>query len=392
MKTLYFDFGMGAAGDMLCAALLELCPDPAEALAGLNAIGLPGVTLALERREKCGVLGSHFSVKVHGEEEQPDVPLPERHHHHHGLSDIRALIQGLPLEETVRADALAVYDLLASAEAKAHGAPVEHIHFHEVGSLDAVADIVSCCWLLRRLAPERIEASPIATGSGTVRCAHGILPVPAPATAALLEGIPTVPGDYEKELCTPTGAALARHFVRSFGPMPAMTTEKTGYGMGTRDFPRANCIRAILGESERMDEITELCCNVDDMTPEAVGFAMQTLLDAGAPEVWTTPVGMKKNRPGILLTVLCRADQRDEMVRLLLRHTSTLGVRESVCRRWVLRRENSTVETPYGLVRVKRSSGYGTEKQKAEYDDLAAIAKQHGLTLDEVRKLTVSET
>lgn len=393
MKTLYFDLGMGAAGDMLCAALLELCPDRDEAVAALNALGIPGVALSLEPREKCGVTGSHYRVSVHGEEERPDEPHHDHHHHdhdhheHRGLHDIRALIRSLPLEPPVLEDALAVYDLLAAAEAKAHGAPMEHIHFHEVGSLDAVADIVGCCWLMRRLRPERVAASPVATGSGTVQCAHGILPVPAPATAILLEGIPTVPGDYAKELCTPTGAALVRHFVREFGPMPAMTAEKTGCGMGTRDFPRANCVRVILGETDDTDEITELCCNVDDMSPEAVGFAMQTLLDAGAPEVWTTPVGMKKNRPGLLLTVLCRTEQRDEMVRLLLRHTTTIGVRETVCRRWVLRRGTETVETPYGPVRVKRSEGYGVTREKAEFDDLARIARENGLTLDEARRL-----
>ena len=390
LKTLYLDLSMGAAGDMLCAALLELCPDRAEAVSALNAIGIPGVRLSLEPREKCGVLGSHFSVLVDGEEEKPDEP-PEHHHHHHGLHDIRALIASLKLDDAVKADALSVYDLLAAAEAKAHGAPMEHIHFHEVGSLDAVADIVSCCWLIHHLAPARIAASPVAVGSGTVKCAHGILPVPAPATAALLEGIPTAPGDFEKELCTPTGAALVRHFVQDFGKTPAMTPEKTGYGMGTRDFPRANCVRAVLGDAEGTDEILELCCNVDDMTPEAVGFAMQTLLDAGALDAWTTPVGMKKNRPGILLTCLCRQNQRDEMVRLLFRHTSTIGVRESVCRRWVLRRESGEVTTPYGPVRVKRSEGYGVTKTKAEYDDLAAIAREHGLTLDEVRRLTVED-
>ena len=169
--------------------------------------------------------------------------------------------------------------------------------------------------------------------------------------------------------------------------MPAMTAEKTGCGMGTRDFPRANCVRVILGETDDTDEITELCCNVDDMSPEAVGFAMQTLLDAGAPEVWTTPVGMKKNRPGLLLTVLCRTEQRDEMVRLLLRHTTTIGVRETVCRRWVLRRGTETVETPYGPVRVKRSEGYGVTREKAEFDDLARIVRENGLTLDEARAL-----
>ena len=164
---------------------------------------------------------------------------------------------------------------------------------------------------------------------------------------------------------------------------------RTGYGMGNRDFPRANCVRAVLGESDAVDEITELCCNVDDMSPEAVGFAMQVLLDAGAPEVWTTPVGMKKNRPGLLLTCLCRAGQRGEMVRLIFRHTTTIGIRETVCRRWVLRRESGAVETPYGPVRVKRSAGYGVEKQKAEYDDLARIAAEQGMTLDEVRKMVM---
>ena len=387
MKTLYFDLGMGAAGDMLCAALLELVPDPAAAVERLNALGIPGVRIALESRTKCGVLGSHFAVTVHGEEELPDQP----HHHHSTPMDIQALIDGLDIPENVKADAGAVYALLAAAESKVHGEPVEHIHFHEVGTLDAVADIVSCCYLLHLLAPARIVASPVCTGSGTVHCAHGILPVPAPATAVLLEGIPVYPGEYEKELCTPTGAALLKHFADEFGPMPAMIPEKTGYGMGNRDFPRANCLRAILGDSEAEDEILELRCNVDDMSPEAVGFAMQVLLDAGAPEVWTEPVGMKKNRPGVILTCLCRKDQRDEMVRLIFRHTSTIGIRETRCRRYILRRENGTVETPYGTVRVKTSTGYGTEKRKAEYDDLARIAKEYGLTLDEVRKLTEGE-
>ena len=387
MKTLYFDLGMGAAGDMLCAALLELVPDPAAAVERLNALGIPGVRIALESRTKCGVLGSHFAVTVHGEEELHDQP----HHHHSTPMDIQALIDGLDIPENVKADAGAVYALLAAAESKVHGEPVEHIHFHEVGTLDAVADIVSCCYLLHLLAPARIVASPVCTGSGTVHCAHGILPVPAPATAVLLEGIPVYPGEYEKELCTPTGAALLKHFADEFGPMPAMIPEKTGYGMGNRDFPRANCLRAILGDSEAEDEILELRCNVDDMSPEAVGFAMQVLLDAGAPEVWTEPVGMKKNRPGVILTCLCRKDQRDEMVRLIFRHTNTIGIRETRCRRYILRRENGTVETPYGTVRVKTSTGYGTEKRKAEYDDLARIAKEYGLTLDEVRKLTEGE-
>lgn len=386
MKQIYLDCSMGAAGDMLCAALLELHPQPETVVEQINALGLPGVRVAAERTQKCGIAGTHYAVTVHGEEETQDM---HHHHHHHGsaVHDIAALIDGLDLPEQVKEDAKAVYDLVAQAESRVHGCTVENIHFHELGTLDAVTDIVTCCLLLHKLAPERITASPVCTGFGTVRCAHGVLPVPAPATAALLEGIPVYAGELEAELCTPTGAALLKHFVQDFGPMPAMTVSAAGYGMGSRDFERANCLRALFGDAEAGDGIIELKCNVDDMTPEAVGFAMQTLLDAGAPEAFTEAVGMKKNRPGILLTCLCRPEQRDEMVRLLFRHTSTIGIRETVCRRYVLRRATGTVETPYGPVRVKTSEGYGVRRSKAEYDDLACIASEHGLTLDEARKL-----
>ena len=386
MKQLYFDCGMGAAGDMLCAALLELYPRPQEIVETINALGLPGVRVTAEPTKKCGVAGTHYAVTVHGEEETQDM---HHHHHHHGgaARDITALIDGLDLPEPVKADAKAVYALVAQAESRVHGCAVENIHFHELGTLDAVTDIVTCCLLIHALAPERITASPVCTGFGTVRCAHGVLPVPAPATAVLLEGVPVYAGELEAELCTPTGAALLKHFVQEFGSMPAMTVSAAGNGMGSRNFERANCLRALLGDAEDVGGIVELKCNVDDMTPEAVGFAMQSLLDAGAPEVFTEAVGMKKNRPGILLTCLCRDTQRDEMVRLLFRHTSTIGIRETVCRRYVLRRETGTVETPYGPVRVKTSEGYGVRRSKAEYDDLARIASEHGLTLDEARKL-----
>lgn len=384
MKQLYFDCSMGAAGDMLCAALLELHPQPETVVEQINALGLPGVRVAAERTQKCGIAGTHYVVTVHGEEEVQD----QRHHRHGGMvRDIAALIDGLDLPEPVKADAKAVYNLVAQAESRVHGCAVENIHFHELGTLDAVTDIVTCCLLLHELSPEHISSSPVCTGFGAVRCAHGVLPVPAPATAALLEGIPVCAGEIEAELCTPTGAALLKYFVQDFGPMPAITVSATGYGMGSRDFERVNCLRAMLGDAARGDGIIELQCNVDDMTPEDVGFAMQTLLDAGAPEVYTEAVGMKKNRPGILLTCLCRPTQRDEMVRLIFRHTSTIGIRETVCRRYVLRRETGTVETPYGPVRVKTSEGYGVRRSKAEYDDLARIATENGLTLEEMRKL-----
>jgi len=250
MKTLYLDCSMGASGDMLLGALLELHPDPSGFLARLGALGIPGVTVSARPDEKRGVLGTHAEVRVHGEEEEHAHAHGEHHHHHHTqLADITGLLGRLPLPEAARADALAVYGLLAGAEAKAHDRPVELVHFHEVGELDAVADIAGACLLLAELAPEKILASPVAVGGGTVLCAHGELPVPAPATAALLEGVPTVADTERGELCTPTGAALLRHFVTAFGPKPPMTDERAGVGTGTRDFERPNCLRAYLGEA-----------------------------------------------------------------------------------------------------------------------------------------------
>ena len=397
MKTLYFECNMGAAGDMLAAALLELHPDPAGVLARLNAAGIPGVEFSASPSVKCGITGTHVSVKVHGveegEEHHHDHDHAHEHHHHHhghhGLHDIEAVISALALPEAVKADAKAVYRLIAEAESRVHGTTVEQIHFHEVGSMDAVADVTAVCLLLHELAPDKIVASPVHAGSGQVRCAHGILPVPAPATARLLRGIPSYGGAVRGELCTPTGAALLRYFVpaENFGPQPALRVEKVGYGMGMKDFEQANCVRAMWGGTDgAQDGIVELACNLDDMTPEEIGFAAERLLEAGAPDVFTTPIGMKKNRPGVLLTVLCREEQRHEMLRLLFRHTTTLGVRESVCKRYILDRAGETAETAYGPVRIKKASGWGVTREKAEYEDLARIARETGVSLREAAK------
>lgn len=386
MRTLYFDLSMGAAGDMLAAALFSLVPEPEQVLARINGLGLPGVEAQLLPAEKCGIQGLHYQVLIHGQEE-PEHP---EHHGHHGrhLHDIEAILAAADLPEAVRADALAVYRLLAQAESKAHGRPVEEIHFHEVGQLDAIVDIVTVCLLMHTLNPERVCASPVHVGSGTVRCAHGILPVPAPATAELLQGIPCYSGEIPGELCTPTGAALLRHFVQDFGPMPELRTERIGYGMGSKDFPQANCLRALWGESG--ETVTELCCNVDDMSGEAVGYALEQLMKAGALDVSWQSAGMKKSRPGLLLTVLCRPEDREKMVALLFRLTSTLGIRESLCRRYILRREKGHVETPYGRLSIKRAQGYGVERAKPEYEELKALAEAAGCSLDEARKLAES--
>ena len=409
MKTLYLDCGMGAAGDMLAAALLELLPDPDGFVDKLNALGIPGVQYRREMSVKCGITGTHMSVTVNGVEESDhshdhhhDHEHTHEHeyehthehehehapHQHNSLHRIRHIISGLHLPEAVQHNAMAVYGLIAEAESRAHNVPVTEIHFHEVGTMDAVADVVAVCLLMDRLAPERIIVSPIHVGSGHVHCAHGILPVPAPATAYILQGLPIYGGSVKGELCTPTGAALLKHFATEFGEMPVMRVGAIGYGMGKKDFPAANCVRSMLGEAgESSHTVCQLSCNVDDMTAEAISFSMDRLFDAGALEVYTTPAGMKKSRPGTLICALCPEAAREAVVEAMLRHTTTIGIRESLCRRYVLERHIESIETPYGVVRRKDSCGYGVTRSKYEYDDLARIAEERRISLSEAAAL-----
>lgn len=501
MKLLYLDCGMGAAGDMLGAALAELLPDDARDAftSELNAAGIPGVHVSLDPSVKCGITGTHLTVTVNGTEEKEgghshshehshhdhhhdhqhdhahdhshshDHQRSHSHDHHHdhshrSLHDIHHIIDDLKLPEAVRTDILAVYRLIAEAESKAHDKPVSEIHFHEVGTMDAIADIASVCLLLHKLAPDQIIASPIHVGSGQVKCAHGILPVPAPATAYILKDIPIYSGSIQGELCTPTGAALLKHFVTRFDQMPLMTPASTGYGMGTKDFPAANCARAILGESfaENQPEqpacipaapasaaaptstatptpataptstatpapaaapaseeaaitetICELSCNVDDMTGEDIAFAIETFLQNGALDAFTVPCTMKKGRPGVLVTVLCKDPDQKQMTKLILQHTTTLGVRSAIKKRWVLSRTESETVIPDDMlanvtapnmpagsktqelkttgndctIRSKTSTGFGITRNKYEHDDLEKIARTYGLTLAQVRAL-----
>lgn len=451
MKLLYLDCGMGAAGDMLGAALAELLPDDTrDAFASeLNAAGIPGVHVSLDPSVKCGITGTHLTVTINGTEEKEgghshshehshhdhqhdhshehshshdhhhDHSHSRDHHHdhsHRSLHDIHHIIDDLKLPEAVRADILAVYRLIAEAESKAHDKPVSEIHFHEVGTMDAIADIASVCLLLHKLAPDQIIASPIHVGSGQVKCAHGILPVPAPATAYILKDIPIYSGGIQGELCTPTGAALLKHFVTRFDQMPLMTPASTGYGMGTKDFPATNCVRAILGESfaeNQPETICELSCNVDDMTGEDIAFAIETFLQNGALDAFTVPCTMKKGRPGVLVTVLCKDPDQKQMTKLILQHTTTLGVRSAIKKRWVLSRTESETVIPNDVlanvtapdmpagskaqelkttgndctIRSKTSTGFGITRNKYEHDDLEKIARIYGLTLAQVRAL-----
>jgi len=409
---------MGAAGDMLTAALLELLPDRERAAEELNGLGIPGVEVVCRPAKKCGISGTHVSVRIQGREESEEMyaqsedhthahvheadPIHSHeqgeehvhghehgadhvHHHHSSMHQIEHIVGELSVSERIRRDILSVFGLIAEAESHVHGVPVTDIHFHEVGTMDAVADIAAVCVLMDRLAPDQVIVSPVHVGSGQVKCAHGILPVPAPATAFILKDVPIYGGGIQGELCTPTGAALLTYFATRFGDMPVMRTLAIGYGMGKKDFPAANCVRALLGETaEPVDTVAELCCNVDDMTAEAVGFAMEALFAAGALEVYTVAAGMKKSRPGLVLHVMCREAMKDEMVKLLFKHTTTIGIRENISRRYTLGRSVETVQTPYGAVRKKISTGYGVTREKYEYEDLARIAGERGMSMGEV--------
>lgn len=381
MRELFIDASRGLAGDMLGAALLELFADPSAMVEKLNAIGIPGICYRLEKATSYAIAGSHLHVEYMGEEEA----RAHSGHHHRTLGDIDGIIDGLELSAALKKQVRAVYRSIAEAEARVHGTEVELVHFHELGAMDAVADITAACFLVDALEVNRITASPVCTGFGSVRAAHGVMPVPAPATARLLEGVPCYAGQIEGELCTPTGAALIRHFADAFGQAPAMTPLVAGYGLGHKDFGQLSCVRTILGQSE--ENIVELCCNVDDMSPEAVGFAIEELLRGGAVDAWYEPIGMKKTRPGLLLSCLCREEKRDEIVRLLFKHTSTIGIRETLCRRYVLKRKEEILVTPYGPVRRKISEGCGVERRKEEYDDLSRIAREQGLSLRELEEL-----
>lgn len=383
MRTLYIDCSMGCAGDMLTAALLELHQDKDDFLNRMNAALGGKAVLSASPDSKCGLRGTHVTVLINGDEEGEAT----RHHHEHtSISEILSFIDSVPLEVKVREDAKKVYSLIAEAESRVHGHPIENVHFHEVGSLDALADVLSVCALMHELAPERILASEVNVGSGTVRCAHGILPVPAPATELILRGVPIYSGKIKSELCTPTGAALLKFFVLEFGAMPTMQIENAGCGTGKKDFECANVVRAFIGETANDgEEIIELACNLDDMTPEELSFAMEELFTLGALDVYFTSIGMKKSRPGVKLTCMCRERQRKQMLECIFKHTTTLGVREYVCKRYELGRSEKTVRTQDGEVRVKTSSGYGAVREKAEYEDLAALARKSGKTIAQIR-------
>ncbi|WP_029233262.1 nickel pincer cofactor biosynthesis protein LarC [Butyrivibrio sp. VCB2006] len=402
MKTLYLECKMGAAGDMLGAAILGLFDDSEAIVNELNTIGIDGVEYKLEITDKCGIQGNHLRVLVHGKEELPD-DIHEGHDHsnasqhdvenhqdhaHRTLYEIEDIIENMNLDKEIKSDIREVYELIAEAESSVHGVAVDKIHFHEVGDMDAIADITATCYLMHKLSPDKIIVSPINVGSGVVKTAHGILPVPAPATAHLLMEIPYYESEVIKsELCTPTGAALIKYFADEYSAQPVMTVKKIGYGTGNKDFPQANVLRAVLGETtDESEYVLELICNIDDMTAEEIGFATEMLFEAGALEVYTIAADMKKNRPGTLLYCVCKQDSRELMIEKIFKYTTTLGIRENVCNRYVLAREVKKIDTPYGEVRKKYAYGYNVTRSKLEYEDLAGIARRTGKSIIDLKK------
>jgi hypothetical protein len=391
-RTLYLDCFAGASGDMFIGALLDCGLDFEFLKSELGKLGVEGYELSLTRVDRSGISAAKLDVHVHSDQHSHD----HDHHHHHShrhLSEIKRIIASSQLPEHVKDRAQTIFQRIGEAEAKIHNIPIEKVHFHEVGAIDSIVDIVGACIALDALQIERIIASPLHLGSGTFKCAHGTYPVPGPATAELLKGVPIYSKDIEGELVTPTGAAIVSTLAESYGQMPMMRIEKTGYGAGTRDYPKfPNVLRAIIGELEEDADrtpttVTIIEANIDDLSAQVFGHLMEVVLAAGALDIFYTPVQMKKNRPGVLLTLLCKPEDRERMCEIIFRETTTLGVRHRNERREVLNREFVTVETEYGSIGIKVSRAQDGRVVNAspEFDDCRAAAEMHQAPLRDVQ-------
>ena len=393
MRVAHFDCFSGVSGDMVLGALLDAGVDPAPIRAALDSLGLP-ITLEAEKVKRCGFVATKATVHAADQEDYRFLP------------DVEAILARGALTPRQRELASAIFRKVAVAESVAHGMPLERVHFHEVGALDSIADIVGAAVGLDLLGVERFTSSPVPTGTGTVKCAHGVMPVPTPGTAELLKGVPLAPSTVKGELTTPTGAAILTTVVTEFTAAPDMTIERIGHGAGTKDFlEQPNILRLWVGTGEargrpspgleETDSVVVLETNLDDCPAEVVGYCFERLLAAGALDVFAVPIQMKKNRPGVLLSVIAEPDRVGGLEAILFRETGTFGVRRTTAQRSKLTREAVTVDTPWGPVRTKRGRRDGFEIVTPEYEDCARVAREHGLPLREVyaavRPLTVPE-
>ncbi|HXW17825.1 MAG TPA: nickel pincer cofactor biosynthesis protein LarC [Candidatus Acidoferrales bacterium] len=384
MKIAYFDCFSGISGDMTLGALVDCGVEISGLERELRRLKLPDWRMSAEKVKRGAIFATQVKIETH------------EGHHHRGLSQIRQLIEGAELAPRVKQRATTIFERLGAAEAKVHQVEIEKVHFHEVGAMDAILDIVGAAIGFELLGIDEFACSSLDVGAGQVKTAHGILPVPAPATAELLRGAPTYSSRIPKELVTPTGAAIATSLATRFGEMPALHLEAIGYGAGSADLTeRPNVLRLLIGDAvglqkgERWDApVSVIEANVDDMSPQIYGYFAERALAAGALEVFSTPVQMKKNRPGLLVTLLCDPAALNRLIDLIFSETTTIGIRTHEVRRRTLEREIETVQTPLGEVHMKVSRLNGRMLNAApEYEDCRRIAAEKGVPLKQVMKV-----
>ena len=401
MKILYFDCFSGISGDMTLGALLDLGIDRKHWREEMKKLKLTGYRLEIKEGIKKGISGTDVFVELeqavqadsahrHVQDDQ-DSHNHEHSHHHAGqrnFREIRQLIEDSEVSRKAKELALVIFEKLARAEGKIHGISYEEVHFHEVGAVDSIVDIVGVAICLDLLSPDKIISSPVNVGGGMVKCQHGLYPVPAPATLELLKGIPVYTSGHQFELVTPTGAAILAALGSEFTAMPEMVIREIGYGIGKRDYELPNCLRVWQGESVKKKpaaaEVKILESNIDDMSGEIFGFLIERLLQEKALDVWYTPVYMKKNRPGVQISVLCEVENEDRLRQVLLKETTTLGVRSYSATRQILARKLVTVETPFGPIAMKTAVNGVVRKGAPEYEDCKRAALQHQVPLREV--------
>lgn len=375
MKVAYFDCFSGAAGDMVVGALLDAGAPRDALVAQLDGLGVGGYALTIDEVTKQGISATRFDVTLTDQAHQP----------HRHLEDVYKILNDAKIGDSVRSKAKAIFRRLAEAEALVHGTTVDRIHFHEVGAVDAIVDVVGSACALEMLGVDRVACSALRVGSGTVKCAHGVLPVPAPATLELIKGVPFSGGEEEGELLTPTGAAVLTTLSDSFGPMPPMRVDSIGYGAGSRDGAHGpNVLRVLIGEADataECDRVTVLETNIDDATPEAVGHCIERVLAEGALDAYVVPITMKKSRPGMLLAVLAPAERVEAVERIVFAETGTLGIRRHEATRTKRQRRVKPVETPYGTIGMKVGVGAGVETASPEYEDCRKAAGEHNVSL-----------
>ncbi len=421
MKVLYFDCFSGISGDMTLGALLDLGIDKAAFLAELEKLKVDGYSIEINKKIKNGISGTdvhvvleetghhenseehqygeiHHTDHHHHEEHEHTHENTHNHHSERNLEDIELIINQSDLRPRVKSMSTKIFREIARAEAKVHGKNINEVHFHEVGAVDSIVDIIGSCICLDMLGIERIFASELHEGKGFVKCAHGLLPVPVPAVMEMLcsSKIPLITEDIPFELVTPTGLGIIKMIASGFGKMPPMSIDKTGYGMGKRETGRFNALRVVMGSLYQQDmipndEISILETNIDNMSPEIMGYTMEKLLDSGALDVYYTPIYMKKNRPSAMLTVLVKSGEEKKISDIIFSETSTLGIRISHSQRFCMDRELVKVNTQYGAVRVKVANIGDIMKFAPEYEDCRSIALKTGMPIKEVYEMVTEK-